>query len=83
MTFIVTEMDLNEGEISSHSFENPHQRDYVICSNNICSRPHKFILQDGKNINDGDTFICNGNEKKGNSGQFPDRCDRFFIVTKK
>lgn len=83
MAYIVTEMDLNEEEVSSHNFENPNQSDYIVCSNCICSKPHKFILQDGKNINDGDIFICNGNEKKGSSGQLPDRCNRFFVVARK
>jgi hypothetical protein len=82
LTFIITEKNINE-EICSHTFENPSEKDYVTCSNDICTKPHKFILQDGKNVHDGDSFFCHGNEKKGNTGVQPDRCFRQFFISKK
>lgn len=64
--------------VSTHLFEEIDERDYVQCTSEICSKPHKFILQNGKIL---DSFLCYGWEKKGSSGQL-DRCMRQFIIEK-
>lgn len=44
----------------------------------MCTKPHKFVLQDGREVENGYSFLCHGNEVKGAQ---VDRCLRQFIVT--
>lgn len=64
--------------ICSHPFEQLNVHTYVKCSNKMCTKPHKFVLQDGREVENGYSFLCHGNEVKGAQ---VDRCLRQFIVT--
>jgi len=78
LTFIITEMDKNTKK-ESETFITLDESSYVTCTNDICEQPRKYILQKGKNIQDGDSFFCKGTERKGVD---TDRCFRQFIITK-
>jgi hypothetical protein len=77
LTYIVTEMDCNK-VICTHPFEQINVHTYVKCSNKMCTKPHKFVLQDRQEVENGHSFFCHGNEVKGAQ---VDRCFRRFTVT--